>query len=184
MASLLQTELNPTVKIFDEDHLELMLRGLCDLTPSILHWRQMRSYMLGEEVAVLPSQSLEEENSPFCRLCVRGYLRGGPCTVYDFVHITGEGTHQVEYVKVMADPLPVKAVHSGQQAMEEEIVMAEPQRVQELREEEEVDPTQVQEPQWPTPSASVSFLFIIIYYYIYSLFFIIIFIIIIYYYIN
>ena len=155
--SLLQTELNPAVKIFDDDHLQLMLRALCDLTPSILHWRQIRSYMLGEEVAILPAQSMEEENSPFCRLCVRGYLRGGPCMVYDFVHITGEGSHQVEYVKVMADPAPVKAIHSGQQELEE-LVMADESRMQELREEEEVDPMQVQEPQWPMPDASVGIL--------------------------
>ena len=75
-----------------------------------------------------------------------------PFTVYDFAHITGEGSHKLAYVKVMPDPSPVKANHIPP---EEELIVAESLRERDLIEEEEVDVTQVQPPQWPTPTEAV-----------------------------
>lgn len=149
---MLQTELNPDVKVFEDSRLDLLLRALSECTPSVLHWRQLRAYMLGEEVAIVPDSTLEEANLPVCSVCVRGYIRGGPFTIYDFVHITGEGSHKLDYVKVLADPSPVKPAHT---AIEEELVVPERIRESELKEEEEVDMSQIQSPQWPVPTESV-----------------------------
>ena len=69
--------MNPDVKIFEDFRLDLLLRALSECSPSVLHWRQLRAYMLGEEVAIVPDSSLEEANLPVCDICVRGYVRGG-----------------------------------------------------------------------------------------------------------
>ena len=52
----------------------------------------------------------------------------------------------------MPDPSPVKANHIP---LEEELIVAESLRERDLIEEEEVDVTQVQPPQWPTPTEAV-----------------------------
>ena len=151
-SSLYQTELNPDCKVFEDSRLDLLLRALCECSPSVLHWRQLRAYMLGEEVTIVPDASLEEANLPVCDICVRGYVRGGPFTVYDFVHITGEGSHKLAYVKVLSDPSPVKVSHL---TTEDQMIVRDPLRECELREEEEVDMSQVCPPQWPTPTEEV-----------------------------
>ena len=73
------------MKLFDESHLDGFIRAVADCVPAVLHWRQLRAYLLAEELAV------EEAEAPFCRVAIRGYLRGGPAVASDFLHVTGEG---------------------------------------------------------------------------------------------
>ena len=75
------------MKLFDESHLDGFIRAVADCVPAVLHWRQLRAYLLAEELAV------EEAEAPFCRVAIRGYLRGGPAVASDFLHVTGEGSH-------------------------------------------------------------------------------------------
>lgn len=115
----------------------------------MLHWRQMRSYLLAEECCALPA----DPNAEVCDLCVRGYLRGGPLTVYDYVHLTGEGSHEIKYVKVLPDPSALKERHGP--AAECECVVPEPTRAVPLAEFAEVEEGAVQAPQWTVPNVEV-----------------------------
>ena len=95
------------MKLFDESHLDGFIRAVADCVPAVLHWRQLRAYLLAEELAV------EEAEAPFCRVAIRGYLRGGPAVASDFLHVTGEGSHSVEWLRVLGDPIGLKGAEEG-----------------------------------------------------------------------
>lgn len=82
----MQTELGADVKIFDDEHVEPMLRCISDMALQVIHWRQMRPYLLAEEIDILPCDA----SAPTRDLIVRGYLHGSALSTYDFVHLTGE----------------------------------------------------------------------------------------------
>lgn len=150
---LFQTEFSADVKVFDSDHLDQVLRCLCDISVQSLHWRQMRSYILAEDVEVIPNPP-EQTNPSVSDLIIRGYVHGSPLCVYDLVHLTGEGTHQIKAIRVLPDPSPLKKSH-GEVAQSYETIIADPSRCQSLNEECEVDPSTVQQPQWQIPSTFV-----------------------------
>lgn len=141
------------MKVFDSDHLDQLLRCLCDISIQSLHWRQMRSYILAEDVEVIPNPP-EQADPSISDLIIRGYVHGSPLCVYDLVHITGEGTHQIKAIRVLPDPSPLKKSH-GEVAQSYETIIADPSRYQSLNEECEVDPSTVQQPQWQIPSTFV-----------------------------
>ena len=87
----MQTELGADVKIFDDEHVEPMLRCISDMALQVIHWRQMRPYLLAEEIDILPCDA----SAPTRDLIVRGYLHGSALSTYDFVHLTGEGSHPI-----------------------------------------------------------------------------------------
>ena len=144
---LFQTEFNPDIKVFDDNHVDQLLRCLSDVSCQPLHWRQMRSYLLAEDVEVLP-KSIEQAGFD---LVIRGYIHGSPLCVYDLIHITGEGTHQMKSIRVLPDPSPLKKTH-GEAEGGFETIIADPSRLQSLDEECEVDPSTVQQPQWQIPA--------------------------------
>lgn len=125
------------MKVFDESHLDGFIRAVADCVPAVLHWRQLRTYLLAEEFAVISS----EAESPFCSVAIRGYLRGGPAVPSDFIHVTGEGSHSVEWLRLLGDPCGLKGAEEG----------AEEVRVS-PRELVEAESTgEVRAAQWPVP---------------------------------
>ena len=118
---LLQSELGVDVKVFDDQHVDQLLRSLCDSVPSPLFWRQMRSYLLAEEVEVRDG-GLAAAGSPVADLSVRGYLHGVPLSLYDRIHITGEGSHTIRCIRILPDPSPLKPSH-GEAAVAQEWVL-------------------------------------------------------------
>ena len=83
----------------------------------------------------------EAADSPFCQVAIRGYLRGGPAVSSDFVHVTGEGSHSVEWLRVLGDPCGLK----GGDASVEEIAVSPRELVEAERTGE------VSAAQWPVP---------------------------------
>lgn len=150
LTRLFQTEFNADVKVFDDSHVDQLLRCLCDMSCQSLHWRQMRSYLLAEDVEV--TNVNEEMNTS--DLVIRGYVHGSPLCVYDLVHLTGEATHQIRAIRVLPDPSPLKKSH-GEVDQSYETIIADPSRLQPLNEECEVDPSTVQQPQWQIPASFV-----------------------------
>ena len=151
ISRLFQSEFNADIKVFDDSHLDQLLRCLCDTACTSIHWRQMRSYLLAEEATVTPQTP---DPSSACDLVIRGYIHGMPLSVYDLVHITGESSHQIRSIRVLPDPSPLKKVHGIQEQCYETII-ADPARLQSLKEECDIDPSTVQQPQWPMPTQFV-----------------------------
>lgn len=145
---LLQSELGVDVKVFDDQHVDQLLRSLCDSVPSPLFWRQMRSYLLAEEVEVRDG-GVAAAGSPVADLSVRGYLHGVPLSLYDLVHITGEGSHTIRCVRILPDPSPLKSAH-GEATVPQEWV-PEQNRIRPIEEENAVDPNSVEAPHWAIP---------------------------------
>ena len=145
---LLQSELGVDVKVFDDQHVDQLLRSLCDSVPSPLFWRQMRSYLLAEEVEVRDG-GLAAAGSPVADLSVRGYLHGVPLSLYDRIHITGEGSHTIRCIRILPDPSPLKPSH-GEAAVAQEWV-PDQNRVHPIEEENPVDPNSVEAPHWAIP---------------------------------
>lgn len=139
----MQTELGADVKIFDDEHVEPMLRCISDMALQVIHWRQMRPYLLAEEIDILPSDA----SAPTRDLIVRGYLHGSALSTYDFVHLTGEGSHPIRGIRVVPDPSPLKRAHDAT----ERLVEADPARLRPVEEECAVDPSTVEAPHWAQP---------------------------------
>ena len=148
---LFQSELGVDVKVFDDQHLDQLLRSLCDTCPSVLHWRQMRSYLLAEEVGVNES-GIASAASPTVDLCVRGYLHGAPLSLYDLIHISGEGSHLIKGIRILPDPSPLKKSH-GDAPQPQELV-PDLNRIHPIEEENAVDPNSVQAPHWQSPEVA------------------------------
>ena len=145
---LLQSELGVDVKVFDDQHVDQLLRALCDSVPAPLFWRQMRSYLLAEEVEVRDG-GLAAAGSPVADLSVRGYLHGVPLSLYDRIHITGEGSHTIRCIRILPDPSPLKQSH-GEAAVPQEWV-PDQNRIHPIEEENPVDPNSVEAPHWAIP---------------------------------
>ena len=145
---LLQSELGVDVKVFDDQHVDQLLRALCDSVPSPLFWRQMRSYLLADEVEVRDG-GVTAAGSLVADLSVRGYLRGVPLSLYDLVHITGEGSHTIRCIRILPDPSPLKKTH-GEAPVAQEWV-PDQNRIRVIEEENAVDPNTVEAPHWAIP---------------------------------
>ena len=126
----MQTELGADVKIFDDEHVEPMLRCISDMA-------------LAEEIDILPCDA----SAPTRDLIVRGYLHGSALSTYDFVHLTGEGSHPIRGIRVVPDPSPLKRAHD----VTERLVEADPARLRPVEEECAVDPSTVEAPHWAQP---------------------------------
>ena len=148
---LFQSELGVDVKVFDDQHLDQLLRSLCDTCPSVLHWRQMRSYLLAEEVGVNES-GIASAASPTVDLCVRGYLHGAPLSLYDLIHISGEGSHLIKGIRILPDPSPLKKSHGD--ALQPQELVPDLDRIHPIEEENAVDPNSVQAPHWQSPEVA------------------------------
>lgn len=145
---LLQTELGADVKIFDDEHVDQLLRCLCEMALHTIHWRQMRPYLLAEDISIVPANP-ENEASPTHDLIIKGYLHGCALSTYDYVHITGEGTHCVRGIHVVPDPSPLKRSHN--ETPTDRLIEAEASRLKPVEEENAVDWSTVEAPHWQQP---------------------------------
>lgn len=157
----LEAAFGPTVRILEAARPETMCRLLCNVTPRVIAWKASRSFMVGEDVHVLPQKQSATSPSS-CSAQISGYLRGKPLPINSLVHIVGVGTCRVDRISSGRDPFPgggrrkekrgkgSMSVDQGEQLDEgEEEVVANPDAQDALSMEAEVDPL-AGEQTWPT----------------------------------
>ena len=118
-----ETEFGDKVKVAESSNIAQLLRVLSTPTGPSLHWRQTRSYVVGEEVAWTPAGAEEggrEDTKMGAReeggvLRVRGYVRGKSLNVDQLVHLPGVGTYAMSRILKagVAEPCPLRGARSS-----------------------------------------------------------------------
>jgi len=118
-----ETEFGDKVKVAESINTAQLLRVLSTPTGPSLHWRQTRSYVVGEEVTWTAAEGGEggkedtkmgaEEEGGVLR--VRGYVRGKPLNVDQLVHLPGVGTYAMSRILKagVAEPCPLRGARSS-----------------------------------------------------------------------
>ena len=103
--------------ILDTDSPFQILRSL-DQTATVLGWRQIRSYVLANDIEVTPCA----DDKSFCDVKLQGYVRGLPMDPHAPVHLTGVaggdggggdgfGSYLLRVADLVSDPM-IKRRHN------------------------------------------------------------------------
>eukprot|EP00939_MAST-03C_sp_MAST-3C-sp1_P004095 g4095.t1 len=157
-----QTEFSKEAPVVDSENTFQLLRALAMKAPQVIHWRQMRSYVLAHNVAMLPDDNGRDE---YCRILVEGYLRGAPLDPEAPVHVSGVaggdggcgdgfGTALIRSIDRVRDPLSSNRRRPVGAADAERIFKSTLSTSEEVenrvRAEAEVDILENGEQTWPT----------------------------------
>jgi len=82
------------------------LRTIMDIKLKAIAWRTERSYLLGCEAELQPTES---DNGATSTLKVSGYLRGKPLDVHQLVHIPGQGSFRMSRIELSIDNHSLKS---------------------------------------------------------------------------
>ena len=107
-----QTELGQDIKVFEQrwavgeagarQQVGQLVRMLATASPRVLRWRQIRSYLLADDIQIVSSDAATGTSA----VRVGGYLRGRPLHANQLVHLTGVGTMKMSQLEGPADPCP------------------------------------------------------------------------------
>jgi len=108
----LESAIGTDIKIVESSRPELLCRQLCNTTPRVVAWKSSRSFMLGDNIKVSTSTTVDKvemvaDNSHTAQIC--GYLRGKPLPINSLVHIPGVGTCRVDRIAAADEPFPGSA---------------------------------------------------------------------------
>jgi pre-rRNA-processing protein TSR1 len=154
-----RTEFGKDVTILDTDSPFQILRSLDQTRPTVLGWRQIRSYVLANDIEVTPCA----DDKSFCDVKLQGYVRGLPMDPHAPVHLTGVaggdggggdgfGSYLLRVADLVSDPM-IKRRHN-EKSQETRVYVSDCKSVEEVlertRAEAEVDIMANGEQTWPT----------------------------------
>jgi len=137
-----ETEFGDKIKVAESINSAQLLRTLSTPTGPSLHWRQTRSYLVGEEVAWTPAERGGEGGKKDMKmgaaeeggvLRVRGFVRGKCLNVDQLLHLPGVGTYAMcRILKAgVPEPCPLRGARSSsssgmmEEGEREKVVLAE-----------------------------------------------------------
>jgi len=156
-----RTEFGKDIAIMESESPFQILRSIDRTSSSVLHWRQIRSYVLANDFKVIPCS---DDNS-FCDVQLQGYVRGLPMDPKAPVHLTGVaggdggggdgfGTYLLRVADLVSDPMAKRRHIKKSDEDTRRIYVSDCKSLEEVlertRAEAEVDVMANGEQTWPT----------------------------------